>query len=140
MTRMLAQLGGNTKWGDCTAALGLLARPSRLVDGPTLEEYEHAFAQAVGAREAVSFAHGRVGLYSALKVLGIGPGDEVIVPVPTHIVVSNAVRYVGATPVYADSHVDSYCIDVEHAETLVGPPSSARRRRRRSRRRWGEWW
>lgn len=120
MTRLLAQLGGNTTWGDCTAALGVLARPPRLVDGPALEEYEHDFAQAVGAREAVSFAHGRVGLYCALKVLGIGPGDEVIVPTPTHIVVPNAVRYTGATPVFADCDVDSYCIDVGHAETLVG--------------------
>jgi dTDP-4-amino-4,6-dideoxygalactose transaminase len=125
MTRLLAQLGGTTTWGDCKTALGLLARPSRLVDGPTLEEYERAFAQAAGARETVSFAHGRVGLYCTLKVLGVGPGDEVIVPTPTHIVVPNAVRYVGATPVYADCHMDSYCVDVAHAETLVGPRTRA---------------
>ncbi len=121
MKRHLAQLGGTTTRGDCRAALDLLAHPSRLVDGPALAEYERAFADAVGAREGISFAHGRVGLYAALKVLGIGPGDEVIVPTPTHIVVANAIRYAGAVPIYTDCHTDTYCIDLEHAERLVGP-------------------
>jgi perosamine synthetase len=119
MRRRLAQLGGTSTWGDCKAVLGLLARPARLVDGPALEEYERAFARAVGASEGVSFAHGRVGLYAILQVLGIGSGDEVIVPTPTHIVVANAVRYTGAVPVFADCRPDTYCIDLEHAEGLV---------------------
>src|SRR5918992_2491280 len=121
--RRLALLGGMTTWGDCAEALRLLADPRRLVQGPELARYEREFAARIGVAHAVSFAHGRIGLYAILQGLGVGPGHEVLVPVPTHVVVANAVRYTGGYPSGASDAL----------------PSSAPRRRRRSPRRWAAW-
>jgi perosamine synthetase len=117
--RRLALLGGTTTWGDCFAAARLLAGGRDLVDGPALAAYERAFAERVGVTHGVSFAHGRVALYGILRALGVGPGDEVLVPVPTHIVVANAVRYTGATAVFVDCRPESWNVDLERAEELV---------------------
>jgi len=104
---------------DVSTALGHLGVPRSLTDGPAIEAFERSFAAQVGARHAVSFAAGRVGLYGILRCLGIGAGDEVLVPVPTHIVVANAVRYTGAHPVYVDCDLSTYNIDLERAERRV---------------------
>lgn len=117
--RRLALLGGTTSWGDCTAALRLLATSEKLVDGPHLAEYEREFAACIGVRHAVSFAHGRLGLYGLLGALEIGPGSEVLVPVPTSVVVANAVRYTGATPVFVDCRADTWNMDLDVAGQLV---------------------
>lgn len=101
---------------DVSTALRHLGVPRSLADGPAIEAFERSFAARVGARYAVSFAAGRVGLYGILRCLGIGAGDEVLVPVPTHIVVANAVRYTGACPVYADCDLSTYNMDLEQAE------------------------
>jgi perosamine synthetase len=117
--RRLALLGGTTTASDAAAALRRLAAPRTLVDGPELTDYEHAFAASVGVRHAVSFAHGRVGLYGILRALGIGRGDEVLVPLPTHVVVANAVRYTDATPVFVDCRRDSWNMDLAVAGALM---------------------
>ena len=90
-----------------------------LVDGPHVEAYERAFADVVGVAHACSFATGRVGLHAILRGLGVGEGDEVLVPVPTHIVVANAVRYTGARPIFVDCGIDTYTMDLEDAERRV---------------------
>ncbi|MEA2320882.1 MAG: hypothetical protein QOD81_732 [Solirubrobacteraceae bacterium] len=118
-SRRLALLGGTTTWGDCAAAARLLAGRRALVDGPAVAAYERAFADRIGVGHAVSFAHGRVALYGVLRALGVGPGDEVLVPLPTHVVVANAVRYTGATPVFVDCRADSWNIDMDRAGELV---------------------
>jgi perosamine synthetase len=123
--RRLAILGGTTSWGDCAAAARLLACAGSLVDGPALAEYERAFADRIGVRHALAFAHGRVGLYGLLRALEIGPGDEVLVPLPTHVVVANAVRYTGATPVFVDCRPDNWNIDLEQVERVVTPRTRA---------------
>jgi perosamine synthetase len=108
-----------TTWGDCAEALRLLADPRGLVQGPELARYEREFAARIGVAHAVSFAHGRIGLYAILRGLGVGPGDEVLVPVPTHVVVANAVRYTGARPVFVDCLPDSWNVDLGAAEAHV---------------------
>jgi perosamine synthetase len=117
--RRLALLGGMTTWGDCAEALRLLADPRRLVQGPELARYEREFAARIGVAHAVSFAHGRIGLYAILRGLGVGPGDEVLVPVPTHVVVANAVRYTGARPIFVDCLPDSWNVDLRAAGAHV---------------------
>jgi dTDP-4-amino-4,6-dideoxygalactose transaminase len=112
-------LGGTTTWADCRSALRLLAEPGRLVDGPQIVAYEQAFAASIGVRHAISFGHGRVALFGILRALGAGPGDEVLVPVPTHIVVANAVRYTGAKPVFVDCQRGSWNVDLDLANRLV---------------------
>jgi len=116
LPRRNAMLGGTTTARDVATALWYLMSPGAIVAGPAVESYEHSFAAKVGVRHAISFAAGRVGLYGILRCLDIGPGDEVLVPVPTHVVVANAVRYTGARPVYVDCDLSNYCIDLEQAE------------------------
>jgi perosamine synthetase len=117
--RRLAILGGTTTWSDCLVALRYLATPSSLVDGKQIEEFEASLARETGALFAHTFWAGRVGLFAILKGLGIGEGDEVLVPVPTHVVVANAVRYTGAKPVYVDCRLEDYNMDLARAAELV---------------------
>ena len=119
MKRRLAILGGTTTWSDCLVALRHLATPSSLVEGEQIEEFETSFARETEALFAHTFWAGRVGLFAILKGLGIGEGDEVLVPVPTHVVVPNAVRYTGAKPVYVDCRLEDYNMDLARASELV---------------------
>ncbi len=121
LQRRVALLGGTTTWSDCLVALRHLLNPQALIHGSAIQEYEDAFARRVGARYAYSFSSGRVGLYGLLCSLGVGSGDEVLIQVPTHIVVPNAIRYVGARPVYVDCRLDTYNMDLEHAERQITP-------------------
>jgi dTDP-4-amino-4,6-dideoxygalactose transaminase len=73
-----------------------------VAQGPRVAAFEHEFAARVVSRHAVAVSSGTAGLHMALVALGIGPGDEVIVPSLSFIATANAVRYVGATPVFAD--------------------------------------
>jgi len=98
-----------------------LVSPHHLVQGPTLAEYEQAFARQIGVRYAYSFASGRIGLYEILRALEVGPGNEVLLQAPTHIVVSNAIRFVGAQPVYVDCCLDTYNMDLEQVEQKITP-------------------
>lgn len=124
-TRRVALIGGTTTLEDCMIALGYLVHPRQLVDGEAIAEFERAFAKQIGVRYAYSFCHGRVGLYGLLCGLGIGPGDEVLLQVPTHIVVANAIRYTGAQPVYVDCRLENYNIDLEQAEQRITPRTKA---------------
>src|SRR6201986_3696887 len=73
-----------------------------LTQGPRVEEFERAFAARVGAAEAVATTNCTTALQLALYVLGVGPGDEVIIPSLSFIATANAVWQNGGTPVFAD--------------------------------------
>jgi dTDP-4-amino-4,6-dideoxygalactose transaminase len=79
--------------------------------GPFVARFEQAFAATVGARHAVACASGTAALHLAFRVLGVGPGDEVLVPTLTFVASANPVAYVGATPVLVDSESDTYNLD-----------------------------
>jgi len=68
---------------------------------------------------------GRVGLYAVLKAMGIGPGDEVILPAFTCVVVPNAILYTGATPVYVDIDPNSLCCGAQSIEKAITPKTKA---------------
>jgi dTDP-4-amino-4,6-dideoxygalactose transaminase len=82
--------------------------------------YELRFAGLLGGGlEAVGFWKGRVALYAILRALGIGPGDEVILPGFTCVVVPNAIRLTGARPVFVDIEPDGFNADPRHAADAV---------------------
>ena len=121
----MSQLGGTTSAGDAARAVALAARPGRLIEGPAIGRYEAELARTVGAAHGISFGAGRIALFGLLRELGVGAGDEVIVPLPTHVVVTNAVKYLGATPVYADCRLTDFNVDPERAAALIGPRTKA---------------
>jgi len=87
--------------------------------GPRGMEFEKRFAQWQGSKFAISTATGTSALHVALSALGIGPGDEVIVPSYTFIATSFAVVQAGAIPRFADVNLEDHCLSVESAEKLV---------------------
>ncbi len=87
--------------------------------GPNGMEFEKRFAEWQASKFAISVATGTAALHVCLSALGIGPGDEVIVPSYTFIATSFAVVQAGAIPRFADVNIDDHCISVESAEKLV---------------------
>ena len=79
--------------------------------GPFVGRFEAAFAAAVGTRFAVACSSGTAAIHLALRVLGVGPGDDVLVPSLTFVASVNPITYVGATPVLVDSEAATYNID-----------------------------
>ncbi len=82
-------------------------------------EFEKRFAAWQGSNYAISVATGTAALHVAMAALGIGPGDEVIVPSYTFIATSFSVVQAGAVPRFADVNLEDHCISVESAERLV---------------------
>src|SRR4030042_36478 len=72
--------------------------------GEFITRFEQEFAQYCGVRCGVATSNGTAALHLALSALGIGEGDEVVVPTLTFIATANAVTFTGATPVLVDSH------------------------------------
>ena len=81
--------------------------------GPFVERFENEFAAVVGSRFAVACASGTAAIHLALRVLDIGPGDEVLVPSLTFVASVNPIAYVGATPVLVDSEIATWNLDPE---------------------------
>jgi len=73
-----------------------------IAQGPRVQEFEEAFAAAIGTPHAVAVSSCTTALHLALIAAGVGPGDEVIVPSLSFIATANAARYVGAQPIFAD--------------------------------------
>lgn len=82
----------------------------QLTYGPAGIGFESSLANLLGARHALTTSSGTTALHLALLALGIGPGDEVLVPNVSFVATANAVRYVGATPILVDILRDSWCI------------------------------
>src|SRR5574339_531653 len=89
------------------------------------ERFEQAFAAYCGRKFAISLPSCTSGLHLALLALGIGQGDEVIVPDCTWIASVGPVRYVGATPVFADLDSDSWCLSADAFEASITPRTRA---------------
>jgi dTDP-4-amino-4,6-dideoxygalactose transaminase len=79
--------------------------------GPFVERFEREFAAAVGSRYAVACSSGTAALHLAMRVLGVGPGDEVFVPTLTFVASANPIRYERATPVLVDVEEETLNLD-----------------------------
>ena len=93
--------------------------------GPKGMEFEKKFAAWQGSRFAISTSSGTSALHVALTALGIGPGDEVIVPSYTFIASSFSIVQAGAIPRFADVNLDDHCISIASAEKLVSKRTKA---------------
>jgi len=93
--------------------------------GPKGMEFEKKFAAWQGSRFAISTSSGTAALHVALSALGIGPGDEVIVPSYTFIASSFSIVQAGAIPRFADVNIEDHCISVASAERLVNNRTKA---------------
>jgi perosamine synthetase len=93
--------------------------------GPYLARFEQGFAEAIGVAHAAGVCNGTAGLHLALVALGLGPGDEVIVPTLTYIASVNAITYTGATPVFVDSLADTWQMDPEDVRRKLTPRTRA---------------
>ncbi len=87
--------------------------------GKFISEFENKFAEFIGVKYAAAVPNGTIALHLALLTLGIGPGDEVIVPTFTYIASVNAVTYCGAKPVFADSEKSFWQIDPSDVERKI---------------------
>jgi perosamine synthetase len=88
-------------------------------------EFEEAFARHLGRRHAVSLPSCTAGIHLALCALGVGPGDEVVVPDATWIATAAPISYVGATPVFADIDPLTWCVTAESLEACLSPRTRA---------------
>lgn len=93
--------------------------------GSYLRKFETAFAEFLGVEHALAVSNGTVALHLALVALGIGPGDEVIVPDLTFAASASAVIHAGATPVLVDVERTSWTLDLDRAASAIGPRTRA---------------
>jgi dTDP-4-amino-4,6-dideoxygalactose transaminase len=89
--------------------------------GPHVDAFEREMAERLGVAGALALTSGTAALHLSLVLLGVGPGDNVLVPSQTFVATANVVTYVGARPVLVDSHPDTWTIDPDLvAEDLAG--------------------
>jgi perosamine synthetase len=110
---------------DDIAAVVDVLRSDWLTTGPKVEEFERALAAVAGARHALTFSSGTAALHGTMHALGIGPGDEVLVPALTFAATANCVVYQGGTPVFVDVEPDTLLIDVDDAARKITPRTRA---------------
>lgn len=96
-----------------------------LTENDLTREFETMTAQLTGSKHAIAVCNGTVALFVCLKAMGIGPGDEVIIPNLTFIATANAVILAGATPVLCEIREDTFCIDMKRAEGLLSERTRA---------------
>ena len=109
-TRAIEMSAAELDESDIQAVLAVL-RSGRLALGPRTADFERAMAAYVGVRHAVAVGSGTAALHLIVKALGLGPGDEVLVPSFTFAASVNAILYEGATPVFVDMEPETYNLD-----------------------------
>ncbi len=100
-------------------------RSGWVTQGPKVAHFERSFAEVVGAREAIATSSCSTALFLSLHALGIGRGDEVIVPSLSFIASANVILQTGAAPVFADVDPRSYNLDPRAAEAAITPRTRA---------------
>lgn len=117
--------GRQTVDEDDIEAVVEVLRSDWLTTGPKVEEFEKAFAQFTGTAHAVAVSNGTAALHAAMAALGIGPGDEVIVPAITFVATANSVVYQDGTPVFADVDPETLLIDPADVRRKITPRTKA---------------
>ncbi len=110
---------------ELRGALTRVFERSWYIGGKEDEAFEKAFSDYIGIKHCVGVGNGLDALTLALRALGIGEGDEVIVPSNTYIATALAVTYAGATPVFAEPDISTYNLDPEQFRAKITPRTKA---------------
>ena len=108
-----------------SAAIDRVARSGRYILGPEVEAFEREFADYLGVRHCVGVANGTDALTIALRALGVGPGDEVVMPSFTFYATAEAALVMGAKPVFCDIDLDTFCVTAETVRAALTPRTKA---------------
>jgi dTDP-4-amino-4,6-dideoxygalactose transaminase len=110
---------------EVVAGWNEVLRSNRFVGGPQVEGFERAWADYCGTKHAIGVANGTDALYLALRALGIGPNDEVVLPANTFVATAEAVVMTGAVPRFADVNPDTLLLTPDTLRAAVTPTTSA---------------
>jgi dTDP-3-amino-3,4,6-trideoxy-alpha-D-glucose transaminase len=110
---------------EIRAKVNAILDAGTFVLGPEVRAFEAEFAAYVGARHAVGVANGTDALLLALRALGVGPGDEVIVPSFTFYASAEAIPHTGARPVFCDIDPETFVLTPEAVRAVMTPRTKA---------------
>ena len=110
---------------DLVAKLGEVLDSGHYILGPEVKAFEQEFAEYLGARHAIGVANGTDALTLALRALGVGPGDEVVVPSFTFYASAEAIPPTGATPVFCDVDPETFNVTQESVQAVMTPRTKA---------------
>src|ERR687895_329381 len=106
-------------------AIDRVARSGRYILGPEVSAFEEEFARYLGVRHCIGVANGTDALTIALRALGVGPGDEVVMPSFTFYATAEAAIVTGAKPVFCDIDLDTFCVTAETVRAALTPRTKA---------------
>jgi dTDP-4-amino-4,6-dideoxygalactose transaminase len=111
--------------GELRAAVDRVLDSERYILGPEVAAFEQEFAGYCGAAHAVGVANGTDAITIALRAMGVGPGDEVVVPSFTFYASAEAIPPTGARPVFCDIDPETYCVTAETVRAVLTPRTKA---------------
>jgi dTDP-4-amino-4,6-dideoxygalactose transaminase len=111
--------------GDIERAMARILESGQFILGPEVEAFEREFAEYLGVEHVVGVANGTDAITIALKALGVGPGDDVVVPSFTFYASAEAIPHAGARPVFCDVDPDTFCVTPETVESALTPLTRA---------------
>lgn len=124
-SEMILTAGPSISARECSYALNAVRYGWNNQWNKYIREFEEAFADYIGTKYALTTACCTGALHLALLTLGVGPGDEVIVPDMTWVASAQVVNYVRATPIFADIQPDSWCLDPDSLESKINERTKA---------------
>ena len=110
---------------ELRAAVERVLDSERYILGPEVGAFEQEFAEYCGAAQAVGVANGTEAITIALRAMGVGPGDEVVVPSFTFYASAEAIPATGATPVFCDIDPETYCVTADTVRAALTPRTKA---------------
>ena len=110
---------------ELRAAIERVLDSERYILGPEVQAFEQEFATYCGAEHGIGVANGTDAITIALRAMGVGPGDEVVVPSFTFYASAEAIPPTGATPVFCDIDPETYCVTADTVRAALTPATKA---------------
>ena len=110
---------------DVERAIAGVLDSGQFILGPEVEAFEREFAEYLGVEHVIGVANGTDAITIALKALGVGPGDDVVVPSFTFYASAEAIPHIGARPVFCDVDIETFCVTADTVEQALTPATRA---------------